>query len=87
MRYFGSLLTAYLSGEFIELMSKKHSTYLLIFMLVFMITSIFPLMLAFVSLLYKEKKHTKADNPAERINASETMGDLLQFIAQPAIYK
>ncbi len=56
-------------------------------MLVFMITSIFPLMLAFVSLLYKEKKHTKADNPAERINASETMGDLLQFIAQPAIYK
>jgi hypothetical protein len=45
-----------------------------------MITSIFPLLLAFVSLLYKEKKHTKQDNPAERINASETMGDLMQFI-------
>lgn len=45
-----------------------------------MITSIFPLMLAFVSLLYKEKKHSKSDNPVDRINASETMGDLIDFI-------
>lgn len=70
MRSFGTLLTAYYSGELLEHFDKKFSNSIyrqnditkILSFLVYRITSIFPLLLAFIALFIKEKKYND-DNP------------------------
>jgi hypothetical protein len=50
-----------------------------------MITSIFPLLLAFVSFFLNEKKITKDNNTG--VKTSESIKEIVEFVSEPAIYK
>ncbi len=52
-----------------------------------MITSIFPLFLAVISLFVTEKKYDSKTSEKDRIKTSESIVEIVEFVREPAIYK
>ncbi|CAK76688.1 unnamed protein product (macronuclear) [Paramecium tetraurelia] len=80
VRAVGSLLSAYSSGALLHYFTYQQ---------IFMITSIFPMILVFVSFFYQEQKIdvNSLDQNDRKNNTTQCLKDFWQFFKNPLIYK